>query len=173
MFLERIICGLLLVLVMMTAGCAGRDGRGPRFIAFSGQERTLNEARDLLRAGNVQQTRSLLEKVVEGEPTAGVSDEALFRLALLSLNEDGSKGFQHSQALLEKLAVNYPDSLWTRQSAPLLSHLADYRVLRTKQRELKALKELNYSLSRDNKEMRQSLEQLKRLDLELEQRIKR
>lgn len=163
MYLERIICGLLLVLVMMTAGCAGRDGRGSCFIALSGQERILDEARDRLRAGNVQQARSLLEKVVEGESTADVSDEALFRLALLNLNDDGAKGLPRSQALLEKLAATYPDSAWTRQSAPLLSHLSEHRVLRNR----------NYSLSRDNKEMRQSLEQLKKLDLELEQRIKR
>ena len=163
MFPERIICISLLVLVLVTAGCSGRDGRGPRFMAFSEQERTLDDARDRLRAGNVQQARSLLEKVVEGEQTAGVSDEALFRLALLNLNEDGSKGLPRSQMLLEKLAATYPDSAWTRQSAPLLSHLAEHKVLRNR----------NYSLSRDNKEMRQSLEQLKKLDLELEQRIKR
>lgn len=163
MFPERIICILLLSLVMMTAGCSGRDGRGLRFMAFSEQERTLDNARDRLRAGNVQQARSLLEKVVEGEQTAGVTDEALFRLALLNLNEDGGKGLPRSQALLEKLAATYPDSIWTRQSAPLLAHLAEHRVLRNR----------NYSLSRDNKEMRQSLEQLKKLDLELEQRIKR
>ena len=170
---ERIICISLLSLVFMTAGCTGRNGRSPSFMAFSDQEQTLDGAVDKLRAGKEPQARSLLEKVVGAAPKAGVTDEALFRLALLSLNEDGGKGFQRSQSLLEKLAATYPDSIWTRQSAPLLSHLVDYRVFRTRQRELKALKELNYSLSRDNKEMRQSLEQLKRLDLELEQRIKR
>ena len=102
-----------------------------------------------------------------------VTDEALFRLALLSLRENGDKGFQRSQTLLERLAGKYPDSIWTRQSAPLLSHLAEVRVLRNRQRGLKTMKELNLSLSRDNRELRQSLEQLKQLDLELEQRIKR
>lgn len=143
------------------------DGSMPRFLALSEQERTLDAARDQLRAGKVPSAHNLLEKVVEGKPTAGVTDEALFRLALLSLNDDGGKGVQRSQSLLEKLAATYPDSVWARQSAPLLSHL------RNKQRELKSLKDLNFSLSRDNKELRQSLEQLKRLDLELEQRIKR
>lgn len=156
---ERIIGASLLVLMMMAAGCTGVDGTMPRFMAFSEQERTLDEARVQLRAGKERQTRILLEKVIDGKPMTGVTDEALFRLALLNLNE----GFQRSQSLLEKLAVTYPDSIWSRQAAPLLAHLAEHKVLRNR----------NYSLNRDNKEMRQSLEQLKRLDLELEQKIKR
>lgn len=163
---ERIIAISLLALVM-TTGCSRMDGSMPRFMAFSEQERTLGAARDELLAGKVPSARTLLEKVVEGKPTAGVTDEALFRLALLNLNDDGGKGIQRAQSLLEKLAATYPDSVWTRQSGPLLSHL------RTTQRELKSLKDNNYSLNRDNKELRQNLEQLKQLDLELEQRIKR
>jgi hypothetical protein len=145
----------------------------PRLLLLSEQERTLSGALDQLRAGKEQKARELLEKVVDGAPAVGVTDEALFRLALLSLKEDGGKGLLRAQQLLERLADKYPDSLWTKQSAPLLSHLTEARTLRNKQRELKALRELNFSLSRDNKDMRQSLEQLKRLDLELEQRIKR
>lgn len=163
----------LLALVTLNAGCAGMDGRMPRLLMLSEQERTLAGALDQLRAGKEQKARELLDKVVDGAPAAGVTDEALFRLALLSLREDGGKGLLRAQVLLERLADKYPDSLWTKQSAPLLSHLTEARTLRNKQRELKALKDLNFSLSRDNKEMRQSLEQLKRLDLELEQRIKR
>lgn len=163
----------LLALVTMNAGCTGLEGRMPRFLAFSEQERSLTGAIDQLRVGKEQQARTLLEKVVYGVPATGVTDEALFRLALLSLKEEGDKGIQRSQALLERLASKYPDSIWTRQSAALLSHLAEVRTLRNRQRELKTLKELNLSLSNDNRELRQSLEQLKQLDLELEQRIKR
>lgn len=158
MIARRIITVPLLCLVLLITGCTA-----PRFAAFSYQGRTLDEARDHIRAGQDQQARALLEKVVESEPTPGVTDEVLFRLALLTLNEVGGKGSQRSQSLLEKLAATFPDSIWTRQSAPLLTHLTEHRALRNR----------NYSLSRDNKEMRQSLEQLKRLDLELEQRIKR
>lgn len=153
-----IITFLLLSMMFMTTGCTA-----PRSAAFSQQGRTLDEARDHIRAGQEQLARALLEKVVEAEPIAGVTDEALFRLALLTLNEIGGKGSQRSQALLEKLTDAYPDSIWTRQSSPLLLHLTEHRSLRNR----------NYSLSRDNKEMRQNLEQLKRLDLELEQKIKR
>lgn len=163
----------LMALVTLNAGCAGVEGRMPRLLLLSEQERTLAGALDQLRAGKEQKARELLEKVVDGAPAVGVTDEALFRLALLSLKEDGGKGLLRAQQLLERLADKYPDSLWTKQSAPLLLHLIEARTLRNKQRELKALRDLNFSLSRDNKDMRQSLEQLKRLDLELEQRIKR
>lgn len=169
---ERVVLIALLALVMTNAGCAGLEARMPRFLMLSEQERSLDKALEQLRAGNERQAREQLEKVLAGVPTAGVTDEALFRLALLGLKEDGGRGLQ-SQALLERLASTYPDSIWTRQSVPLLSHLAEVRVLRNRQRELKTLKESNLSLSRDNRELRQSLERLKQLDLELEQRIKR
>jgi hypothetical protein len=170
---EHFVYIALVTLAIMNAGCAGIEGRIPRFMLFSEQERHLAGARDLLRAGKEQQARNLLEKVAAGNPVNGVTDEALFRLALLSLNEDGGRGLLRAQTLLERLADNYPGSLWTKQSAPLLSHLVEARNLRNRQRELKNLKEHNLSLSRDNRELRQSLEQLKQLDLELERRIKR
>lgn len=170
---EYTVCIALLVLMTLSSGCSGIGGRMPSFLVFSEQERRLTGALDQLRAGKERSARLLLENVIDGVPTAGVTDEALFRLALLSLREDGGKGLQRSQALLERLADKYPDSLWTRQSAPLLSHLVEARALRNRQRELKNLREHNLSLSRDNRELRQSLEQLKQLDLELEQRIKR
>jgi hypothetical protein len=170
---ERFIFIALLILVMMNAGCAGLESRMPHYFTLSTQERSLSEALDRLRAGHEQQARDLLEKVVDGAPVAGVTDEALFRLALLSVNEDGGKGLQRAQTLLERLAGKYPRSIWTKQSAPLLSHLAEVKVLRNRQRELKTVRELNLSLSHDNREMRQILERLKKLDLEQEQRIKR
>ena len=170
---KRIVCTLLLFLMLMSAGCAGIEGNMPRFTASSAQKRGLAEALDHLRAGKEQQARDSLEKVADGAPVPGVTDEALFRLALLSLKEDGGKGLQRSQALLERLAASCPDSIWTRQSAPLLAHLAEVKTLRNRQREVKTLRDLNLSLNNDNRELRQSLERLKQLDLELEQRIKR
>jgi hypothetical protein len=170
---RNVVCIALLALMTMNAGCTALEKRMPNILPLSEQERSLAGALDQLRTGKEQQAKNLLEKVVEGAPAAGVTDEALFRLALLSLRDDGGKGLLRAQELLERLADKYPDSLWTRQSAPLLSHLTEARALRNRQRELKNLKEHNLSLSRDNRELRQSLEQLKQLDLELEQRIKR
>ena len=169
---ERALCAALLFLCMMNSGCATFERGAPLFIT-SAEKRNLEAGLKELRAGNEHAAHSLLEKVVDGVPTVGVTDEALFRLALLSLKEDGSKGLLRAQALFEQLAEAYPDSIWTRQSSQLRAHLTDFKALRNRQREIKTLKEQNVSLSRDNKEMRQSLEQLKQLDLELEKRIKR
>ena len=169
---ERSIAAALLLICLLISGCASFESAIPRFTS-SKEGQNLAAGLKELRAGNEQEAHNFLEKVVDGVPEVGVTDEALFRLALLSLREDGNKGLLRSQALLERLADKYPDSIWTRQSAQLLAHLAEVKALRNRQRELKSLKEQNLSLNRDNKEMRQSLEQLKQLDLELEKRIKR
>jgi outer membrane protein assembly factor BamD (BamD/ComL family) len=137
------------------------------------QERRFAGALVYLRAGNEQAARNLLEQVVEDPPLEGVTDEALFRLALLSLRDESSKGATRAQELLERLNNEFPRSMWNRQASPLGAYLAGVKALRDRQREVKTLKERNYSLSRDNREMRQSIERLKSLDLELEQKIKR
>jgi hypothetical protein len=137
------------------------------------QERSFRAALDQLRDGHEREARLLLERVVAAPPLKGVTDEALFRLALLNLREEGSKGIARAQALLDHLRNEYPRSIWTYQAAPLISYLAATRNLRGYQRELKTLREQNLSLVRDNRDLRQTLERLKSLDLELEQKIRR
>ena len=137
------------------------------------QERRFAGALVFLRAGKEQEARELLELVVAGPPRSGVTDEALFRLSLLYLRDEEGKGTAQTQELLERLIDGYPRSIWAHQAAPLAAYLAGVRTLRDRQREVRTLKELNLSLSRDNREMRQSIERLKTLDLELEKKIKR
>ena len=139
----------------------------------SDQERRFAGALEFLRAGREQEARDLLEQVVDGPQRSGVSDEALFRLSLLYLRDEGSKGAARAQEALERLRIDFPLSIWSHQSAPLAAYLTGIKALRDKQREVKTLKEMNLSLSRDNREMRQSIERLKSLDLELEKKIKR
>ncbi len=137
------------------------------------QERRFAGALELLRTGKEQEARDLLELVVAGPARSGVTDEALFRLSLLSLRDDGTKGSARTLDLLVRLSDEFPASIWARQGAPLADYLTAVRTLRDRQREVKTLRELNLSLSRDNREMRQSIERLKSLDLELEKKIKR
>lgn len=137
------------------------------------QERHFAGALEFLRTGSEQEARDLLERVVAGPPRSGVTDEALFRLSLLYLGDEGGKGSVRSQELLERLTDEFPQSIWAHQGAPLAAYLTGVRTLRDRQREVRTLKELNLSLSRDNREMRQSIERLKSLDLELEKKIKR
>ena len=139
----------------------------------SDQERRFAGALEFLRAGKEQEARDLLELVVAGTPRSGMTDEALFRLSLLYLRDDSGKGTVRAQEMLERLISEFPRSIWAQQASPLAAYLAGVRTLRDKQREVKTLKELNLSLSRDNREMRQSIERLKNLDLELEKKIKR
>jgi len=137
------------------------------------QERRFAGALEFLRAGKEQEARDLLEQVVEGPQRIGITDEALFRLSLLYLRDDTGKGAVRVQESLERLRTDFPRSIWWQQAAPLDAYLTGIRTLRDRQREVRTLKELNLSLSRDNREMRQSIERLKSLDLELEKKIKR
>lgn len=141
--------------------------------AANGPERSFAGALQFLRSGNEQGARELLERVVEAPTIKGITDEACFRLALLYLRDEGSKGTARSQALLDRLESEFPRSIWTRQAAPLANYLDGIKTLRERQRELKTLRELNLSLSRDNRDLRQTIEKLKNLDIELDQKIKR
>ncbi|MDA8427962.1 MAG: hypothetical protein M0T70_01770 [Geobacteraceae bacterium] len=141
--------------------------------AVSDQERRFAAALEFLRAGNAAAASGQLARVVADPPIEGLTDEALFRLSLLSLREEGNKGSIRALELLERLNNEFPRSIWTHQAAPLSVYLEGVKMLRNRQREVKTLKELNLSLSRDNRGMRQTLERLNNLDLELDQKIKR
>lgn len=136
------------------------------------RERRFAGALDFLRKGSEQAARESLELVIEDTPQAGITDEALFRLSILQLREETGKGVVKAQMLLERLKTEFPRSPWTFQAAPLSTYLAGVRALRDRQRELKTLKELNLSLSRDNRDLKQSIERLRNLDIELEQKIR-
>ena len=78
---------------------------------------------------------------------------------------------------LERLQKEYPSSSWARTAWPLMEFLETGEELRRQNRNLK---NLNQSLTKENKELHQNikeqnlnLERLKNLDLELEQKTKR
>lgn len=177
---KQIISIVVLVLLPLLCGCsqlgwkvsaASDDSVSP---SIPDQERHFAVALKFLRDGNEQAARDLFERVVKGPSRKGVTDEALFRLSVLYLRDDGSnKGTVRALEMLERLKNEFPRSLWTQQAAPLGVYLAGVKTLRDRRREINTLKELNLSLSRDNREMRQSMERLKSLDLELELKIKR
>ena len=174
---ERGIAALSLAVLTCTGGCAGVGklfGSKPApTAAIPDREHDFSTALEYLRKGKEQQARAALERVVEAPPLGGVTDEALFRLALLHFNDDGGRDTARARSLLERLKYEYPKSLWSHQAAPLTAYLASAGTLRDKDREIRTLRQLNLSLSRDNKELHQSLERLKSLDKELEQRIRR
>lgn len=176
---KQIISIVILVLLPLLCGCsqlswnvfAPTEDSVTRSIP--NQERRFAGALEFLRAGNEHAARDLLERVVRGPSRKGMTDEALFRLSVLYLRDEGSKGTVRALDLLERLKNEFPLSIWTRQAAPLAVYLASVKTLHDRRHEVNTLKELNLSLSRDNREMRQAIERLKSLDLELEQKIKR
>lgn len=175
--MRRYSVAVVLLLALTTAGCSllgvTPTPPPPPPPRISAQELAFATALGHLRSGNETDARNELERVVAAPPLAGVSDEALFRLALLVLRDSGDKGLQHALQLLARLKNDFPGSAWTHQAAPLEDLLESTRNLRARQRELRTLREQNLSLSRDNKELRQSIERLKNLDMELELKIKR
>ena len=161
----------VLLSVLLSSGCG-------TFVQLSGppirtEERNFAGALQYLRSGNESAARDFFERTVDAPPLIGVTDEALFRLALLNLRDDGGKGEPRARALLSRLIRDFPASIWARQASPLAAHLQEILTLRGVQRELKNLRNQNLSLSHDNKELRQSIERLKQLDMELEQKIRR
>lgn len=165
---------LLLLLISLTGGCGTFIGRNLSMTRnVSTAERNFAGALESLRTGNESVARELFVRVVNEPSLAGVTDEALFRLALLSLGDEGGKGEKRAAELIDRLLGEFPGSIWSRQAAPLAEYVQEAVALRARTRELKALRNQNLSLSRDNKELRQSIERIKNLDLELEQKIRR
>lgn len=137
------------------------------------REQQLDSAVRSIAAGREDEARGLLETLVAGRGSAGVTDEALFRLALLALREGDQMAAREAHTLLTRLAGEYPDSTWTRQAASLTAHLAATLRLFDASRESRQLRAQNLQLYRENKELRLNIEKLKNLELELELKSRR
>jgi len=133
------------------------------------QKQILDDARMKLVIPDEAGAKLALRQVVAAAPLPGVTDEALLRLAIFSLQDENGSAI----ALLDRLNKEFPTSIWSRQGEPLRRYLAQLKTLKDRQRELATLKQLNLSLQKDNRELKQTLERLKTLDLELEQKIRR
>lgn len=175
---EKFYVGLLLIMfAALSGGCGTFASRKPSIqaptVSVSSAERNFATALHYLRNGNEAVARDLLRRVVDEPSQAGVTDEAIFRLALLILRDENGKGEKRAAELFDRLLSDFPGSIWSRQAAPLALYVKETTALRAHTRELKVLRNQNLSLSRDNKELRQSIERIKNLDLELEQKIRR
>ena len=165
---------VFVAVLLLSSGCGmfTKPVRVPAPIKIPEQERSFAGALEFLKAGREQQARDLLEKVVTAPSINGITDEALFRLALLTVRDENGRGPVRTRTLLERLSTEFPRSIWTHQVGPLEVFLENSKFPRDKQRELKTLRDLNLSLSKDNRELRQTIERLKSLDLELDQKIR-
>ncbi|HEY6873311.1 MAG TPA: lipoprotein [Geobacteraceae bacterium] len=155
---------LIITAALAVSGCAGLTRPGGAFYP-SAQENKLDRAVTLLQQGKTSAAEGLLSAICAGPKVAGVTDEALFRLSLLQLGS-GKERNGGAQALhnLERLKREYPASSWTPLAAGLTDLLASADDVRQQNRKLK---ELNLSLTKENKELHQSIDKLKNLEMEL------
>ncbi|UFS68946.1 hypothetical protein LPW11_13685 [Geomonas sp. RF6] len=170
------------IVFALCAGCAskgalppdavGPPAPAPRTPSRANQAEQLSQAVKALGRGDVANARGLLAAVCEAPPVAGVTDEALFRLALLSVRPGGESTRAHQ--LLRRLKREYPQSPWTAQAQPLADQLSSGDELRRQNRTYRTQRD---ALSKENSDLRDTIEQLKRnidelkhLDLELEKK---
>jgi hypothetical protein len=128
----------------------------------------LARAVELLDQGDVAGATKLLRAITSAHSVPGVTDEALFRLALLTLKPSPDRPVsRQGHHLLRRLKDEYPSSPWTAQAAQLMELINVDEELRHQNRNLKAA---NQSLAKKNAELNDTIDQLKNLDLELEQK---
>ena len=175
----RKIAPLFLSLALsLSFGCAtSRPGEQGGFLQHYSEARRLSAAVTLLKNGDSFGASKVLEAICSASPVPEVTDEALFRLALLSLTPSAERpATSPAQQLLRRLKKEYPGSPWTAQAAPLVELINFTEELR---RQNKNFRNANQSLNREvnelNKninELNQSIEQLKHLDLEIEKKTR-
>jgi len=159
---------VLILLLLFSCGCASLrseyDGGVKRFT----QSRSLSRATSMLESGDRGVAVRELTAITESGSYPGITDEALFRLALLGLHPASERdGNLHSLQLLKRLKKEFPASPWTVQSGHLLELLSGVEELRRNNRNLTSQ---NQSLTNEINELNRSIEQLKRLDQELEKK---
>lgn len=142
------------------------------------QRRKLILAQMLIEDKNITAAKEILNTLVTTPPVAGVTDEALFRLALINL-EPGEQRIATSRAgrNLDRLLSDFPSSPWHVHAATLKGLIDAYDVALEEKADLektaRSLRNTTANLTKENRELRQDLEKLKNLDLELEMKTKK
>uniref|UniRef100_A0A831UD09 Tetratricopeptide repeat protein n=1 Tax=Geobacter metallireducens TaxID=28232 RepID=A0A831UD09_GEOME len=168
---------LFIIMVACLAGCATIQKSVESRQQRSARQEKLAQAVSLIGKGNTERASKLLAEIVAAPGIPGITDEALFRLGLLSVPPDLEREeIAHALKHLERLQREYPVSTWANQAATLTDFLSGVprRIESTTElrRQIKTLKDVNLSLTRENKEMRLNIEKIKALDLELEKKAK-
>lgn len=152
----------------MFFGCSSIGTLNQNYMYSLNQRSKLESAKDMLSQGKKEPAINLLSEISNGKGVPGVTDEALFMLALIYLNssQDVEKSL-YSQELLSRLQREYPASLWALQSSPLLGLLIKTR--RERESKVGIYQEIK-GLKLENKKLKLDIERLKTLDLDLEER---
>jgi hypothetical protein len=153
------------------------------------QRNKLDEAIRLQQTGEISAATKALIALGTEQGVAGVTDEALFRLSLLYLDNGldiDRDSLQLAQQSIDRLSKEYPSSSWTVMASPVAELLTSTTELRLQNhnwkiknqkisrenqklfRKNQTLSKDNQALSKENQELRESIVQLKRLDLDLD-----
>lgn len=170
---------LLIMAAALFGGCAsGRPGeKSTGFLQSYSESRRLSSARTLLEKGDSAGAAKVLESICSGAPIPGVTDEALFRLSLLTLKPSAERpASPQAHHLLKRLKKEFPSSPWSLQAAPLIELISSSEELRRQNRTYRSnnqtlTREVN-ELNKNINELTRNIEQLKHLDLELEKKTR-
>lgn len=114
-----------LMLMLILSGCAAINGKKSHFLA---QQKKLNDAVQLIKKDEVGAAVDILTRICSEQSVMGVTDEAMFRLALLQLGSDMDKPkIAKAKQTLKRLEDEYPASPWAAQAKhldPLLGKMA-------------------------------------------------
>jgi len=155
------------LLLLFLCGCASFRG-GESVTQHFTQSRNLARANDLLQSGDRSGAVRELTALIDAKGIVGITDEALFRLALLHIHPVADPGSNlHAINLLKRLKKEYPASSWTVQSGQLIELLSGVEDLR---RQIKSLKSQNQTLGSEVNELNRNIDQLKQLDQDLEKK---
>jgi uncharacterized protein YceK len=169
---KLIIC---LAVIIGLSGCATIRKEDPN---AREQRQKLVLAKMLLESNRTEAAKKTLAEITVKPPVAGITDEAFFRLALLNL-EAGQQKIATDKAgkVLDTLMGKFSSSSWSAHAITIKGLLDAYDVTLQEKAELdrtiKNLKSSNASLTKENVDLRQDLEKIKKLDLELEMKKKR
>jgi cell division protein FtsB len=151
---------IVLALAVGLNGCAGIHQPGVGDNIYT-QASRLESAKKLIKENKVSAASVILNSICSAKGIPGITDEAMFRLALLYLGEgQGKNEIIQAQQTLEKLQKEFPSSSWKTHAASLTELIA------TLNRKIRNLKDENVSLSRENRELRLNIEKLKPLSKE-------
>jgi hypothetical protein len=171
-----------IIVSLIISGCARLPFNGLNPSRTDDFRNKLAIASTALEKGENKEAAKLLKEIISHSSIYDVTDEALFRLALIRLSGDEDvSDHEESRLLLTRLKKEFPRSQWTTLSLPLVDLLDEMDELESeklrltnsaKNRELQNIKGLNQSLIRQNRDLQQTIERLKAMDLELERKAR-
>lgn len=130
----------------------------------------LMTAKSQMALGEYGKSGKIFEEMIARPAEAGITDEALFQLALLNLTANNREGTSKSYHLLQRLIKEHPRSAWAHLGQPLIELLDN---LAEQRRQIAAIKNQNQSFGKEIKELHQTIDRLKSLDLEMEKKSRR